>query len=86
MTDEPESVEVWLRDGETWFADARALCKRLAANTSRRLRAGISSLAFRARASFRWLRCLLRRRPKKPIRATIPAPLCQSNPGVSNEC
>lgn len=28
MTDEPESTEVWIRDGETWFADARALCKR----------------------------------------------------------
>jgi len=28
MTDEPESTEVWLRYGEAWFVDARALCKR----------------------------------------------------------
>ena len=28
MTDDLENVEVWLRDGETWFVDARALCKR----------------------------------------------------------
>lgn len=31
MTDEPEYEEVWIRDGETWFADARALCRRIGA-------------------------------------------------------
>lgn len=31
MTDEPESKEVFLRYGESWFADASALCKRFGA-------------------------------------------------------
>lgn len=31
MNDEIESSEVWLRDGETWFADPKALCARLGA-------------------------------------------------------
>jgi hypothetical protein len=29
MTDDFDNDEVWIRDGETWFVDARALCKRL---------------------------------------------------------
>lgn len=28
MSDDDESTEVWVRDGQTWFADAGALCKR----------------------------------------------------------
>jgi len=33
MTDhEDESPEVWIRSGETWFANAQALCKRIGAD------------------------------------------------------
>ena len=31
MTDEPESTEVFIRDGEVWIPDGKALCEKIGA-------------------------------------------------------